>query len=412
MATINLTNSLNPEWSSKLFFDANGDGWNELPGAVVDPTKLTQGSSAIEVRAPGASGYDLIYIEYNRSGDSVTLNTVVYAFETGPNSRQTVMHLSDLNAKVSIGALQSATWVIPATALYDNIFGGSVADSISGGPGNDTIIGYGGNDSIMGDLGNDSLQGGEGDDHLIGGAGDDVLAGQRGNDLIDGGFGNDVAVFTSGERWQYKVAANQDGTYTVTGVDSNAVEDKSDTLVGVEYVRFNDGVFAITSLVPNTIFGTSGKDHLYGSGRNEVFYGGSGNDVILANGGSDRIFGSLGNDTLTGGKHPDYFVFDTKPSKSNVDKITDFSVRDDTIWLDNKVFTKLGSKGTVHDPAKLAKDYFTIGSRAKDKNDYVIYDNKKGVLYYDADGSGKGKAVEVATLSKNLKMTYADFFVV
>ena len=59
------------------------------------------------------------------------------------------------------------------------------------------------------------------------------------------------------------------------------------------------------------------------------------------------------------------------------------------------------------------KDFFTIGSKAKDKYDYVIYDNKKGKLYYDADGSGtKYKQVEIATLSKNLKMTEKDFFVI
>jgi hypothetical protein len=34
------------------------------------------------------------------------------------------------------------------------------------------------------------------------------------------------------------------------------------------------------------------------------------------------------------------------------------------------------------------------------------------VLYYDADGAGKGKAVEIAILKKNLKMTNADFFVI
>ena len=42
----------------------------------------------------------------------------------------------------------------------------------------------------------------------------------------------------------------------------------------------------------------------------------------------------------------------------------------------------------------------------------MIYNSKKGVLLYDADGSGAGAAVQVTTLSKNLKMTYADFFVV
>ena len=82
-------------------------------------------------------------------------------------------------------------------------------------------------------------------------------------------------------------------------------------------------------------------------------------------------------------------------------------MKDDTFHLENAIFKKVGSKtGT------LKKDFFTIGSKAKDKNDYIVYDNKKGVLYYDADGSGKGKAVEIATLSKNLKMTYKDFFVI
>ena len=99
-----------------------------------------------------------------------------------------------------------------------------------------------------------------------------------------------------------------------------------------------------------------------------------------------------------GGK--DIFVFNTKPNKSaNLDKIADFSVRNDSIWLDNSVFKKLG-KGSEANPVKLNKSFFTVGSGAKDKNDYVIYNSKKGVLLYDADGSGAGAAVQVTTLSK------------
>jgi serralysin len=33
-------------------------------------------------------------------------------------------------------------------------------------------------------------------------------------------------------------------------------------------------------------------------------------------------------------------------------------------------------------------------------------------LYYDADGTGSQAQVQIATLSKNLKMTYKDFFVI
>ena len=107
----------------------------------------------------------------------------------------------------------------------------------------------------------------------------------------------------------------------------------------------------------------------------------------------------------------DVFVFNTKLSKSaNRDKIVDFNVKDDSFYLDNAVFKKLG-KGTPEKPVKLKKAYFTIGE-AKDKNDHILYDKAKGVLSYDADGSGSGKAVEFATTTKNLKLTANDFFVI
>jgi serralysin len=163
--------------------------------------------------------------------------------------------------------------------------------------------------------------------------------------------------------------------------------------------------------------GTAGNDWSIGSRFADILNGGDGNDTLDGGEGADRLIGGagndtlkggLGNDTLQGGTGQDVFVFDTTPNKRmNRDKLVDFNVRDDAIQLDNAIFTKLGSKlGT------LKKGYFTIGAKAKDKSDYIVYDNKKGVLLYDADGSGKGRAVEIATLSKNLKMSYKDFFVI
>ena len=35
-------------------------------------------------------------------------------------------------------------------------------------------------------------------------------------------------------------------------------------------------------------------------------------------------------------------------------------------------------------------DAFVVGSAAKDRDDYLVYDKAKGVLLYDADGSGRG----------------------
>ncbi|MFD0463284.1 hypothetical protein ACFQY9_17050 [Microvirga aerilata] len=42
----------------------------------------------------------------------------------------------------------------------------------------------------------------------------------------------------------------------------------------------------------------------------------------------------------------------------------------------------------------------------------MIYNRKIGVLSYDADGSGKGKAVEFAQLKKGLALKYDDLFVI
>jgi hypothetical protein len=56
---------------------------------------------------------------------------------------------------------------------------------------------------------------------------------------------------------------------------------------------------------------------------------------------------------------------------------------------------------------------FVKASKAQDREDRIIYDSRKGVLLYDADGSGsKVKAVEFATLKKGLAMTHSDFFVI
>ncbi|MFC1455893.1 M10 family metallopeptidase C-terminal domain-containing protein [Microvirga arabica] len=159
--------------------------------------------------------------------------------------------------------------------------------------------------------------------------------------------------------------------------------------------------------------GSPGADVMKGGAGQDHFTSLAGNDQIDAGLGNDILIGGAGKDVLTGGKGKDIFVFDTKANKAtNLDKITDFNVKDDGIWLENKVFAKLGKKGTEKKPAKLAKDFFTVGDKAKDANDYLIYSKAKGVLLYDADGSGAKKAVEIATLKKNLKMTEKDFFVI
>lgn len=176
------------------------------------------------------------------------------------------------------------------------------------------------------------------------------------------------------------------GKYTVTLSDS-------DSFFVQPEVSFNLVVHE-----HDTISAGAGDDDIQGSASADTLSGGSG---------EDRLSGGKGRDVLQGGVGKDIFVFDTKPNrKSNVDTITDFSVKDDTIQLDHAVFAKLNWTGT------LKKSYFKMASEAKDRNDYIIYDPNKGILSYDVDGSGAKSAVTIAKLDPNLKLTHKDFFVI
>ena len=188
---------------------------------------------------------------------------------------------------------------------------------------------------------------------------------------------------------------------------------EADDGYGESHVR--DLTVTVTNALETTPFvrtGTPGDDVLSGELGNDTLQGGSGNDTLDGDAGNDVLYGGAGKDVLKGGSGKDIFVFD-KPlnKKTNLDRITDFSVKDDTIWLDNAVFKKLG-KGSLTKKGKLDKEFFVTDTKARESDDYLIYNKKTGVLSYDADGSGSKKAIEIATLPKNLKLTSADFLIV
>lgn len=192
------------------------------------------------------------------------------------------------------------------------------------------------------------------------------------------------------------------------GSDTYHVDNTGDRVVETASGGAADRIFA-------TISYTLGNyvENLHAIGSTAIDLTGSkfGN-VIYGNSSNNEINGRYGNDILKGGLGRDVFIFDQKLSKkANLDKILDFNVKDDALWLDNVVFKKLGS-GTELKPGKLKKAFFTVGDQAKDANDYLFYDKKTGVLFYDIDGSGSAKAVEIVKLAKHLKITSADVFII
>ncbi len=133
-------------------------------------------------------------------------------------------------------------------------------------------------------------------------------------------------------------------------------------------------------------------------------------NTIIGNGGNNTLNGGGGNDTLTGGLGQDIFRFDTALSATtNLDTISDFNLVDDTIQLENAIFAKFLSTGSI-DPTTLraGADFKT----AADSNDYLIYNTTNGALYYDADGSGTASAaIKFATLTTHPTLTAADFVI-
>lgn len=152
------------------------------------------------------------------------------------------------------------------------------------------------------------------------------------------------------------------------------------------------------------IEGTSGIDTLIGT---------AGSDQILANAGADFLYGKGGSDHLTGGAGKDKFVFDTA-FDGTIDQIIDFNPLEDVFYLDNAVFTKLTSAGSLSNPTRIYSSNLVdgAGATAHDSNDFLIYDSTTGFVSYDADGSGPGAAIPFAQLQTGLDLAPLNFWVI
>jgi Ca2+-binding RTX toxin-like protein len=157
----------------------------------------------------------------------------------------------------------------------------------------------------------------------------------------------------------------------------------------------------------NFLFGQGGNDVLKAEGGSDWLEGGTGNDILYGGTGDDLLYGDVGKDTLYGGSGEDIFVFSSRLRSTEVDTVKDFSVKDDTFWLEKSIFTKLGKAD-----AALSSSAFWTGSKAHDLNDRIIYNNKTGVISYDADGTGSKAPVAFAKVTAGLKPTYKDFVII
>ncbi|MDZ8236949.1 proprotein convertase P-domain-containing protein [Nostoc sp. ChiQUE01b] len=147
-----------------------------------------------------------------------------------------------------------------------------------------------------------------------------------------------------------------------------------------------------------------GNDFLDGGTGNDTLTGGGGNDTLIGGTGNDVLVGGTGNDTLTGGSGSDRFTFNFRTE--GIDKITDFSVIDDTIAVSRAAFG-----GGLVAGAAIAASQFFLGSAASTASQRFLYDKGNGSLFFDQDGTGVIAKIQIATLNTGLSLTNADIFV-
>jgi serralysin len=247
---------------------------------------------------------------------------------------------------------------------------GSTFEMFLGSAKNDHLTGYNGLIRIDGGGGNDTIVSNN-TQELFGGAGNDLLVVGGLKHVIDGGVGIDTASYTFmglGVTVDLNVQGEQNvgltGTHTLTGIEN-----------------------------------------LIGSANDDTFVG---------DGNINRLEGGMGSDTLTGGLGNDTFIYNA--AAEGGDDITDFGAGIDKIQISKAGFgiansVAVGGSGQN----SFNNEYFVAnatGQATKGGHGQFVYDTSSSTLYWDADGTGAGAAVEIAAFGNNYVLKATDFTLV
>lgn len=276
----------------------------------------------------------------------------------------------------------------------DNAFRGMAGhDVIDGRQGTDEVIYTGDASGVVVDLtqgkardgwgyldtlaGIENVRGSMFHDTLVGNSGDNRLSGMAGADTITGGAGNDMVCYASD--------AYMGG---MRGV-----------MVNLTTNRGRDGWGGSDIL--------SGIEQACGTRAADTLTGGAGENLLLGQDGNDILSGAGGRDTLVGGAGADRFVYETAAEGNDI--LSDFSVQQ----RDRLEFRSRGFGGLAR--GQLAATRFeslASSSRATRATTRFILNRQEKALYYDADGTGAGAAVRIATFTGGALPSYRDIFIV
>jgi len=378
-------------------------GEDQMQGGLGDDTYYVDDTGDLVIEKSGEGSADQIVTSVN-----YTLSANVENITASGIGALTLIG-NELNNRI-VG--NSAANILRSAAGNDILNGGAGGDSMEGGDGNDIYYVDNVNDLVVeksGTLGGIDTVYSSINYALTPDAENLVLIGSAiygtgnslSNILVGNAFGNVLNGSSGADRMQGG-----------KGNDSYYVDDRGDVVVETSTGGTSDTIrtsvsYTLSAYVEKLLAIGSSAINLIGNSLNNTISGNIANNTIRSGSGNDVLNGGAGNDLLYGGAGKDVFVFNTAlSSRSNKDKIVDFDARYDTIKLENAIFTKLTKTGLLN------SGNFTLGSSAKDSNDYVGYVKTTGDLWYDSNGSASGGKVIFANIGINKMISAADFFVI
>jgi Ca2+-binding RTX toxin-like protein len=226
-------------------------------------------------------------------------------------------------------------------------------DMMGGGSGADSFYGNGGDDWLYGGLGGDRLSGGDGNDMLDG---DGTGGRDEGADTLYGGRGDDRLEGRGGDDW----------------LDGGSDDDE--------------------------LNGGTGADTLFGGNGNDTLDGGDGDDRLSAGAGADVFIGGLGRDRLVSTADGDMDLFVMRTLAERGDRIIGFETGIDRVEL------------SFLSTFAMSEDRF-VGSAAEmtERGPYLIYDEARGILWYDSNGAAAGATYTLAWFTAGTELAFGDF---
>lgn len=394
--------------------------------------------------------------EFEPDDDITGATSVTYdaaEFSVEESSVANVFHNVDIVYDASEGEAGSFTRIDggnETAGASETVEGSEGVDYGTMHSGNDTYYGNDGNDVLVGQSGADSLYGENGDDTFeIGGFGTGVLgttsAADDGNqewiatgaqhDLIVGGDGVDTLRVTSGigadteahgtvvlndANFQSMEVVQVGATVDQLNVENDALQMLNDhyyfqangTVDDLSNTFGNNGgtignvVIDASGVTANGLrFEGNADDNTFiGTTQDDVLVGNSGNDVLTGGAGADTfVFGKVYEQVVTGDDDVVQTYTNTAFDLTGIDFITDFLSGTDKIAFNVDQFSSL-----VVGSFSAANLVSGAGAVAADADDYLLYDTTTNALSYDADGSGAGAAMQIATLSGVNTFTATD----